>query len=128
MAMFQTQDERKTGARCLRTGFRAQGGNIACWLNSTVNCKQSFFADALQNGNYTPADALKQQSSAQERLHKERQADVNERSKMISKLIKGRDTRESYIRLEVECASSCADSLSAFEQRNEASRTCAEQR
>ncbi len=31
-------------------------------------------------------------------MNKERQGDVNERSKMISKLIKGRDTRESYIR------------------------------
>src|ERR1035437_2834677 len=40
----------------------------------------------------------KQQSSVPERLHRERQADVNERSKMISKLIQRRDTRESYIR------------------------------
>jgi transcriptional regulator with XRE-family HTH domain len=76
-----------------------RGGNIACWLNSTVNCKQSFFADAFTKWATILQPTLwKQQSSAQERLHKERQADVNERSKMISKLIKGRDTRESYIR------------------------------
>jgi transcriptional regulator with XRE-family HTH domain len=44
------------------------------------------------------AEAWKPASSAPRRLHKEGQIDMNERSKMISKLIKRRDSRESYIR------------------------------